>query len=744
MKTIFLHLFVACLFLAASLTVSADNGAFMPADDTAGASAVTFNLLDFGAVGDGVADDGPALQRALDALADAGGGTLYVPAGRYVIATPVMRSFSDRNSLTIRGGEANPPRSGWGLGLSSEFVVKVGMAADALTLKTLGDLVLENLNFTGVPGVRNDAKVVLYLSQIKRVLMQTCEFYGLSTQVAGGAIVYNYGCNLKIKDSAFLGCTTNHTLRTSVVHNILWRAISVTNTNFVDYGERRGFFSKTPYQSPFAWVGVGNAAPEGSTAQRIITLQDVFFDEGAISGINVSPEILRGPSHTVTPIELLYISRLYQNISQVGAYSWGSTINNVKRLFIEDSRYVWSRNGAGAIRLSKIDNAIIDFVRCTAPLATANKITADRSVKKLTIIDSIYEILKSDAGITKVINSATPEDDPARFVRQKYIRAKGIEPSPIEHFYWTDLMLQCNGNSSCLLAKRTALSKYLAGPLPQTYTIRGQVKNRLGQGIAGVAVWLTGSKMRTAQTDDAGNYVFADLPIRGHYTVTPVKAHYSFETLNKTFITLIADQVANFIRGTERTDPTLTSLEVHPAAVGGNPAEGKITLSAPAFSTGMVVSVSDTNPAATTPLRVKVPAGATYATFPITTSPVASITSGIVTARLGAVSRSASINVLPVGIKRVTLSPTQVVGPGRVTGTLTLDNATALGDITVTLESGNPLVAHPTVNTLTIPAGQVTMDFSVVTTDVSNVSYAIIKAKANGVTRSVQLIVKPQ
>ncbi|MGH9959212.1 MAG: glycosyl hydrolase family 28-related protein [Pyrinomonadaceae bacterium] len=52
------------------------------------------NLRDFGASGDGVADEGPALQRALDALATAGGGTLFVPAGRYAIITPVQKNFA--------------------------------------------------------------------------------------------------------------------------------------------------------------------------------------------------------------------------------------------------------------------------------------------------------------------------------------------------------------------------------------------------------------------------------------------------------------------------------------------------------------------------------------------------------------------------------------------------------------------------------------------------------------------------
>src|SRR5258705_13537340 len=65
-----------------------------------------FNLAEFGAVGNGIADDGPALQAALNAIADAGGGTLLVPAGRYAIYTPVQKDFTGLGaSLTILGIE---------------------------------------------------------------------------------------------------------------------------------------------------------------------------------------------------------------------------------------------------------------------------------------------------------------------------------------------------------------------------------------------------------------------------------------------------------------------------------------------------------------------------------------------------------------------------------------------------------------------------------------------------------------
>src|SRR6476661_7436115 len=68
----------------------------------------TVSLSDFGAVGDGVADDGPALQAALDSLAANGGGTLLVPAGKYAIATPVSVNFSGAGpSISIKGVESS-------------------------------------------------------------------------------------------------------------------------------------------------------------------------------------------------------------------------------------------------------------------------------------------------------------------------------------------------------------------------------------------------------------------------------------------------------------------------------------------------------------------------------------------------------------------------------------------------------------------------------------------------------------
>jgi polygalacturonase len=51
------------------------------------ASVASFNVRDFGAVGEGTNKDTVAFQKALDACAVSGGGEVLVPAGKYLIGS---------------------------------------------------------------------------------------------------------------------------------------------------------------------------------------------------------------------------------------------------------------------------------------------------------------------------------------------------------------------------------------------------------------------------------------------------------------------------------------------------------------------------------------------------------------------------------------------------------------------------------------------------------------------------------
>ena len=58
------------------------------------ASNIVVNIKDFGAVGDGVVDDAPALRAAMAVLVAKGGGKLYIPAGTYYLNSGDPRGLS--------------------------------------------------------------------------------------------------------------------------------------------------------------------------------------------------------------------------------------------------------------------------------------------------------------------------------------------------------------------------------------------------------------------------------------------------------------------------------------------------------------------------------------------------------------------------------------------------------------------------------------------------------------------------
>src|SRR5882757_4396211 len=71
------------------------NGARPARADAAGIlTGTVFNVKSYGAKGDGKALDSPAINKAIDAAAAAGGGTVFLPSGSY-------RSFSIRLKSNI-------------------------------------------------------------------------------------------------------------------------------------------------------------------------------------------------------------------------------------------------------------------------------------------------------------------------------------------------------------------------------------------------------------------------------------------------------------------------------------------------------------------------------------------------------------------------------------------------------------------------------------------------------------------
>ena len=62
-----------------------------------------FNVLDFGAVGDGVTDDSAAIQAAIDEAEANNGGNIYFPVGIYKLTTG-LTILADDVSLIFETG----------------------------------------------------------------------------------------------------------------------------------------------------------------------------------------------------------------------------------------------------------------------------------------------------------------------------------------------------------------------------------------------------------------------------------------------------------------------------------------------------------------------------------------------------------------------------------------------------------------------------------------------------------------
>jgi hypothetical protein len=191
--------------------------------------------------------------------------------------------------------------------------------------------------------------------------------------------------------------------------------------------------------------------------------------------------------------------------------------------------------------------------------------------------------------------------------------------------------------------------------------------------------------------------------------------------------------------------PTLSSLSVNPTSVvgGGQSSTGTVTLSGPAPAGGAQVTLSSNNTTvAGVPSNVMVVAGATYATFAVSTSAVGSSTTVTISATYSGATKSASLTVVPAPpplptLASLTLDPPNVIGGQSSMGTVTLTGPATAGGAQVFLSSSNGAARMP--SSVTVPAGATSATFTVNTSVVLISTSATISATYNGTTRTATL-----
>ncbi len=188
---------------------------------------------------------------------------------------------------------------------------------------------------------------------------------------------------------------------------------------------------------------------------------------------------------------------------------------------------------------------------------------------------------------------------------------------------------------------------------------------------------------------------------------------------------------------------TLTALTLNPATVaGGTNTTGTVTLSGPAPSAGIQVTVQAPSAKPLRPLHiaivglfadirfpstVTIPGGATSANFTIGTKQVSASRSYEIDATFGSSMKSATLTLMAPDLARLDVSPGSLTAGESTTGTVTLNAAALAGGTQINLKtekayggtSGSfaqcgQLPAIPA--SVTVPAGSTTATFKVSTT----------------------------
>ncbi len=357
-----------------------------------------FNILNFGAVGDGVTDDAPAFQRALDAMYAAGGGTLIVPPNLpngthavYAWKSAVTEDFSPNGM---------GPHGSWYINGSGAQVLVTstpGNAFIALSIYNATSFTIQGMRFYGVINpvehftVPNPVKNVIYSSATEMKIIDS-QFNGFYIEFPnpnpGGLMGTNaviYGDSLIIDNCIF---ASNGGSGRPVVKAENWSNFIVDKTVFADFY----FIDNVQYapmsgDQPFSSIFTANPLPPANgNADSIYggnraIISNSRFDEGQgyytiyIGGLSVYTKqvVITGNNQNVNPAN-----------ASVGIYLY-----KVRHATIENNYQREGGLGSKGITGNFVDDVVLrqNYVESGSVVSNLN---FDATVTSVKIIDSDY------------------------------------------------------------------------------------------------------------------------------------------------------------------------------------------------------------------------------------------------------------------------------------------------------------------------------------------------------------------
>jgi hypothetical protein len=353
-------------------------------------------VTDYGAVGDGVTDDGPAVKAATLAAVNDGGGVIYFPRGQ----------FRFGSSVTVNIGYANLVFRGDG-GSISRIIPDVGSTTlDMISLTSSSvnvTVTFENLAIVGKRFNNNRSVFRVYQGGFSSTHVRDISFYGVSTD--DGIVVVTGGTFIVERIGMHDVTSRLH----GMIYGIQNFDMKVSHFRGSDYYSLNNFgasgFSSGSGTCCRAWIEVLPPQKyDWRTASGHVLIEDVIADEG--------PEyiVLAGDfAHTTTNADTrgrsLVVRRVWNNHSSITgavgvyAYNWDNVV-------VSDYSATWSSKERDLVYCKGVGACVVQRLTGeTNPttLMGPNSISADTTTQFLKVDECNGVTVTSQAQRTEQI-----------------------------------------------------------------------------------------------------------------------------------------------------------------------------------------------------------------------------------------------------------------------------------------------------------------------------------------------------